>query len=109
MEAGITKKKSIAIAYLLLIFLWPIAAHRFYLGHFGLGWAMSFTLVCTSFMTMIDFQSNLHALAASLPAMLVFLILLADLFRMPTIVRDSNRKLMERCTTSSSISPSKLG
>jgi len=79
-------KKSTGTVYLLLMFLWPFAAHRFYLRHVGMGF----------FMIISIWISALYNEAAPvdlllLPAGLAGLVITTDVFRLPSLVRRHNR------------------
>ena len=93
------EKKSLAVAYLLLIFLGPLGVHRFYLGKTGsalvmlalsvIGWATLFIVVGLVFLVAVGIW------------------VVVDVFLLPEIVRQDQERLRQKLTleTMASLSP----
>ena len=83
-------RKSVGVAYLLLIFLGGFGAHRFYLGESGTG-AAQLILLIVGWLTVI--------VGVGLLLLLVLGIwLFVDLFLIPGIAREKNMRLADRLT-----------
>lgn len=107
-QASFDKKKSIAIAYVLLAFLGIIAAHRLYLGQRKPAMMIILSIILPLNIPMIlvilDTQApplgnELAPLA--IPAMMMLwliplALLLVDVFQLPDLVRNHNEKILQK-------------
>jgi TM2 domain-containing membrane protein YozV len=84
------RKKSLVVAYLLLIFFGGFGAHRFYLGRVGSGVVQLALFVLGWALTVIGVGFVLLTLLG--------LWVLADLFLVPGIARDYNLRLADTLT-----------
>lgn len=79
-----------ATAYVLAILLGTVGAHRFYLQRYGTGWTMLIATVVT-----IPFRFSQQPTAAAMgyiTLVIVVVWVVVDLFLIPGIVREANRK-----------------
>lgn len=89
------KKKSVGIAYALLLLLGTLGAHRFYLGHSMIG----ATLLASTIVVALDSSGRLSSKPAEVHFYLFILliagILISDLFRLPGMIGEANVKIAE--------------
>jgi len=83
-------RKSVGVAYLLLIFLGGFGAHRFYLGRSG-------TAAAQLILTIIGIVLTVLAVGLILLAV-VWVWLFVDLFLVPGIAREENMRLANALT-----------
>ncbi|MEG9884336.1 MAG: TM2 domain-containing protein [Hyphomicrobiales bacterium] len=93
------EKKSLAMAYLLLIFLGPLGMHRFYLGKTGSGFVMLA-------LSLIGWASLVVVVGVVFLAV-VGIWVVVDAFLLPEIVRQDQERLRQKLTleTMASLSP----
>lgn len=83
-------KKSVVVAYLLLIFLGAFGAHRFYLGHIGTGLAQLALNVIGWLLVIV--------VIGFIPLSVLGLWLIVDLFLVPGMVQQQNVRLADSLT-----------
>ena len=81
-------KKSMAVSYLLAIFLGSLGIHRFYLGRTGSALAMLLTTVCGWFTVCL--YIGIFAILTT------WVWTIVDLFLIPQMVNDENNKLLQQ-------------